>query len=155
MSDGLARFWFSFRCRSRDGVWWFALVGVNRATFVKVVSFDSRVFNSLHGRRLTWLFVVFNPRPHQPYKAEVSTQGTHCSAILRFSPPRIALLKWVKNSVLKTQLISGSGTWGELTPRENQSSFSVEVPTNLMAPNGIFLSEEMESWRFIIADTTI
>ena len=81
---------------------------------------------------------------------------TYESAILRFRPaPGIALLRCVKNSVLKTQLMSGSGSCGELTPRENQSSFSVDVPTNLIAPSGIVRSEEIESCRFTIADTTI
>ena len=81
---------------------------------------------------------------------------TYESAILRFRPaPGIALLSCVKNSVLKTQLMSGSGSCGELTPRENQSSFSVDVLTNLMAPNGIVRSDEIESCRFTIADTTI
>ena len=81
---------------------------------------------------------------------------TYESAILRFRPaPGIALLSCVKNSVLKTQLMSGSGSCGELTPRENQSSFSVDVLTNLMAPNGIVRSDEIESCRFTITDTTI
>ncbi len=81
---------------------------------------------------------------------------TYESAILRFRPaPGIALLSWVKNSVLKTQLMSGSGSCGELTPNENQSSFSVDVPTNLIAPNGIVRSDEIESCRFTIADTTM
>ena len=81
---------------------------------------------------------------------------TYDSAILRFRPaPGITLLRCVKNSVLKTQLISGSGSCGELTPRENQSSFSVDVLTNLMAPNGIVRSDEIESCRFTMADTTI
>ena len=67
----------------------------------------------------------------------------------------MALFKCVKNSVLNTQLIKGSGSCGELTPRENQSSFRVDVPTNLMAPNGIDRSDEMESCRFTMVDTTI
>ena len=51
--------------------------------------------------------------------------------------------------------MSGSGSCGELTPKENQSSFSVDVPTNLIAPNGIVRSDEIESCRFTIADTTM
>ena len=89
-------------------------------------------------------------------RTDIQRPSTHESAILRFSPPPgIALLSWVKNSDLKTQLIRGSGSCGELTPKENQSSFNVDVPTNLRAPNGIVRSEEMESCRFAMAETTI
>lgn len=67
----------------------------------------------------------------------------------------MALLRWVKNSVLKTQLMRGSGSCGELTPRENQSSFSFDVLTYLIAPSGIVRSEDIWSWRLTIAWTTI
>lgn len=80
---------------------------------------------------------------------------THESAILRFRPPGIALVRCVKNSVLNTQLIRGSGSCGELTPKENQSSLSVDVPTNLRAPKGIVRSDEMESCRLTMVDTTM
>ena len=66
-----------------------------------------------------------------------------------------ALFKWVKNSVLNTQLSKGSGSEGELTPNENQSSFSVDVPTYLIAPRGIVRSEEMDNCRFTRAETII
>ena len=49
----------------------------------------------------------------------------------------------MKNSVLKMQFIKGSGSCGEPTPMENQSSFNTDVLTYLIAPNGIVLSEEM------------
>ena len=60
------------------------------------------------------------------------------------------LFRCVKNSVLKTQLIKGSGSCGELTPSENQSSFSLDVLTNLIAPKGMVRSEEMDNCRFNI-----
>lgn len=67
----------------------------------------------------------------------------------------MVLFRCVKNSVLKTQLIRGSASCGELTPSENQSSFNVEVPTYLMAPIGMVRSEEIDSCRFTRAETTI
>lgn len=48
----------------------------------------------------------------------------------------------MKNSVLKTQLIRGSGSCAPIT-KENQSSFRLDVLTDLMAPIGIVRSDEM------------
>ena len=79
------------------------------------------------------------------------TTWTYESAIFKLSPPRIAIFNWVKNSVLKTQLINGSGSCGELTPKENQSSLSVDVPTYFMAPNGIVRSDEMDNCLLTMA----
>jgi hypothetical protein len=64
----------------------------------------------------------------------------YVSPILRFNDPRRMLLSCVKNSVLKTQFTSGSGSCGEPAPIENQSSLSVEQLMNLTAPTGIVLS---------------
>ncbi len=77
--------------------------------------------------------------------AQKSLRDTYESAIFRFSPPGIAIFKWVKNSVLKTQLSRGSASCGELTPRENQSSLSVDVLTYLIAPSGMVRSDEIDS----------
>lgn len=65
---------------------------------------------------------------------------TYWSAIFRFSCPRSALVRCVKNSVLKTQFISGSGSCPPTTS-ENQSSFRFDVLTDLIAPIGIVLSD--------------
>lgn len=51
----------------------------------------------------------------------------------------------MKNSVLNTQLTSGSGSCGELTPKENQSSFKVDVPINLIAAIGIVRSDIIDN----------
>ena len=67
----------------------------------------------------------------------------------------MATLSWVKNSVLKIQLINGSGSCGELTPRENQSSLSVDVPTYFIAPNGIVRSEEIDNCLLTMAWMTM
>jgi len=80
---------------------------------------------------------------------------TYESAIFRFNPPGIAILRWVKNSVLKIQLSSGSASCGELTPNENQSSFKVEVLTYLMEPRVMVRSAEICNCRSTIACTTI
>lgn len=125
------------------------------AALVEIVSLDSGVFDNLHHRRFPWLLVVLDSISNQPRSIEGAAVCTHESAILRFRPPSIALFKCVKNSVLNTQLIKGSGSCGELTPKESQSSLSVDVPTNLMAPRGIVRSDEMESCRFTMVDTTI
>lgn len=68
------------------------------------------------------------------------TNHTYWSAIFRFSCPRRALVRCVKNSVLKTQFISGSGSCPPTTS-ENQSSFKLDVLTDLIAPIGIVRSD--------------
>ena len=80
---------------------------------------------------------------------------THESEILRFNPPGMASFRCVKNSVLNGQLIRGSGSCGELTPKENQSSFNIDAPTNFRAPSGMVRSDEMDSCRLTTACTTM
>ena len=70
-------------------------------------------------------------------------------------PPGTAFLSWVKNSFLKTQLMRGSGSCGELIPKENQSSLRVDAPTYLMAPIGIVLSDLIDSCLFTTSESTM
>ena len=67
------------------------------------------------------------------------------SEIFRLNCPRNALVRWVKNSVLKTQFRRGSGSCAPIT-NENQSSFRLDVLTDLIAPMGTVRSEEICSW---------
>ena len=70
-------------------------------------------------------------------------KNTHDSAIFKFNPPATAILRCVKNSVFSEQLIRGSASCGELIPRENQSSLSVDVPAYFIEPKGMTRSEEI------------
>ena len=67
----------------------------------------------------------------------------------------MARFRWVKNSVFKTQFIRGSGSWGEPTPIENQSSLNRDALTYLTAPIEMTLSGETVSWPLTMAWTTI
>lgn len=71
------------------------------------------------------------------------------------SIPRSAFDRCVKNSVLKTQLRSGSGSWGLPIINENQSSLSFDALTALMAPIGMVRSDEMASWLLTIFCATM
>ena len=124
---------------------------MNCTALVEIISWNGVIFDYFDDCRLSRFLVVLN-------SATVSIglrppeRSTHDSAILRFKPG-IAIFSCVKNSVLSTQLSKGSASCGELTPKENQSSFNVDVPTYLMAPREMVLSEEICSWRFTRAWT--
>ena len=63
----------------------------------------------LDDRWLPGLLVVFDPSTTGQYPRHSSRlEGTYVGAILKLSPPRMAWLRWVKNSVLSKQLINGS-----------------------------------------------
>ena len=85
----------------------------------------------------------------------VELASTYDSAIFKLRPPGMASLRCVKNSVLKTQLINGSGSCGEPTPNENQSSLRIDVLTYLIAPSGMVRSDCIDSCRFTRACTTM
>lgn len=93
---------------------------------------------------LTWAglpgFLLYSMLHHVSHVHVLVTRTTYVSPILSVRAPRSTLVRCVKNSVLNTQLTSGSGSVGDPAPIENQSSLSVEQLMNLMAPTGIVLS---------------
>lgn len=73
-----------------------------RTALVDIVPRYAGVFNHLDCCRLPWLLVVLNPVICQAiFQPAFELTSTHESAILRFTPPGIACLRCVKNSVLK------------------------------------------------------
>ena len=128
---------------------------MDSAALVEVVSSNRGVLDNLDSGRLSWLFVVLNTA--QRKCTNVHRGGnTDVSAILRSNaPPGMAILRCVMNSVLKTQLIRGSGCCGEPMPNENQSSFNVDVLTYLIEPRGMVVSGDMEGCSLIMVVTTM
>lgn len=109
---------------------------------VGILSLDSGIFDDLDRGQFSGLLIVFDT--NQVSSDDGRGIRTYVSPIFKFSP-RKALVRCVKNSVLKTQLRRGSGSCGLPTSNENQSSLNLDVLTALMAPMGMVRSDEMTS----------
>ncbi len=129
---------------------------MNDAALVEILARIVRLLDHFHCSGLPRLLVVLDAVTRNQYKFMTFDHvSTYRAAIFRFRLPRIAFDKCVKNSVFSRQLSSGSGSCGEPTPMENQSSRKVEVLTYLIAPRGMVRSVEMDSCWLTTACTTM